>query len=241
MALYSRNHNSFNARFAPIVEFLSRLGHEAVLDGEVVVVDDQGVSHFQLLQNYQKTGKGRLHYYVFDLLSLDGSDLRGLPLRRRKELLSSILGNVPAVLLSEHVEDHGAAFFEAVQSRGLEGIIAKDADSPYREGRRGPDWLKIKTGHRQEAVIGGFTEPRGHRKDIGALVLGVFEGANFVTSVMPAADSIRKDSPTCAPGSTRSSAVRVHSRTDRGRTLRFTGCSRNSFAKCAFRTGRRRG
>jgi bifunctional non-homologous end joining protein LigD len=175
VAFYSRSQQSFAHRFAPLVESLGKLGHEAVLDGEVVVVDDEGKSSFQLLQNYQRTGAGRLRYYVFDLLYLDGHDLRGLPLRRRKELLGQILGTLPDVLLSEHVQEQGVAFFEAAQARGLEGIMAKDGESPYREGRRGPEWLKIKTRRRQEAVIGGFTEPRGHRKDLGALVLGVYE------------------------------------------------------------------
>ena len=139
-------------------------------------MDDQGRSQFQLLQNYQKTGAGRLRYYVFDLLYLDGRDLRRLPLKRRKQLLARIVRGLPNVLLSEHVEQRGVDFFRAAVARGLEGIIAKDGNSPYREGMRGPYWLKIKVHHRQEAVIGGFTEPRGSRKDLGALVLGVYEG-----------------------------------------------------------------
>jgi bifunctional non-homologous end joining protein LigD len=178
--LYSRNHKPFEERFAPLVESLRRLGHEAVLDGEIVVIDDQGRSDFQLLQNYQKTGQGRLRYYAFDLLYLDGRDLRRLPLRRRKALLEKLLADQPDVLLSEHVERQGVAFFEAAVARGLEGIIAKHAGSPYREGVRGPEWLKIKSRQRQEAVIGGFTEPRGSRNDLGALLLGVYEGDDLV-------------------------------------------------------------
>src|SRR5207302_519252 len=135
---------------------------------------------FQLLQKYQKTGEGTLRYYVFDLLYLDGRDLRGLPLKRRKELLGQILGDLPNVFLSEHVEKDGVAFFEAAAARGLEGIIAKDGESLYREGLRSHQWLKIKTHQRQEAVIGGFTEPRGSRKDLGSLVLGVYEGKDLV-------------------------------------------------------------
>ncbi len=180
VAFYSRNHKSFEQRFAPIVESLRGLGHEAVLDGEVVVLDDGGRSRFQLLQNYQKTGEGRLRYCVFDLLHLDGQDLRRLPLRRRQGLLAKVVHGLPGVLVSEHIEDRGVAFFEAAAARGLEGIIAKDGDSPYREGMRGPEWLKIKTHQRQEAVIGGFTEPRGSRKSLGALVLGVYEGKSLV-------------------------------------------------------------
>jgi bifunctional non-homologous end joining protein LigD len=180
VALYSRNHQPFEHRFAPVVETLSQLGHQAVLDGEVVVVDPQGKSDFQLLQKYQKTGEGTLRYYVFDLLYLDGRDLRGLPLKRRKELLGQLLGDLPNVFLSEHVEAEGVAFFEAAAARGLEGIIAKDRESLYREGFRSRQWLKIKTHQRQEAVICGFTEPRGSRKDLGSLVLGVYEGKDLV-------------------------------------------------------------
>jgi bifunctional non-homologous end joining protein LigD len=180
VALYSRNHNSFNRRFAPIVESLEGLGHDAVLDGEVVVVDDAGRSSFQLLQNYQKTGQGRLVYYVFDLLYLDGKDLRPWPLLERKKILAGLIGDLPRVRLSEHVEDDGIKLFAVAAKKGLEGIVAKDAASPYREGRRGGEWLKIKTQARQEAVIGGFTKPRGSRTGLGALLLGVYEGDDLV-------------------------------------------------------------
>lgn len=179
-SFYSRNQKSFEHRFAPVVEALRGLRHEAVLDGEVVVVDEEGRSDFQLLQNYQRTGEGRLRYYVFDLLYLDGRDLRGLPLRRRKELLAGILRGLPGVHLSEHIEKDGTALFKAAAVRGLEGIIGKDGASPYRDGRRSPEWVKVKTQRRQEAVIGGFTEPRGGRKGLGALVLGVYAGKDLV-------------------------------------------------------------
>lgn len=179
VSLYSRNHKSFEHKFTPIVESLRGLAHEAVLDGEVVVIDEQGRSDFQLLQNYQTTGVGRLRYYVFDLLYLDGRDLRGLPLGERKALLGKVIAGLPDVLLSEHVEEHGAAFFQAAAAQGLEGIIAKNGSSPYREGERCLDWLKLKMHQRQEAVIGGFTEPRGSRKDLGALLLGVYVGTEL--------------------------------------------------------------
>lgn len=178
--LYSRNDKSFAARFAPIVESLEKLKHEVILDGEIVAIDEEGISRFQLLQNYQRTGKGNLCYFVFDLLSLDGRDLRAKPLEERKRLLEKTVKGLPRVSYSEHVLESGIAFFEAAEAKGLEGIIAKNAASPYREGVRGPNWLKIKTHARQEAVIGGFTQPRGSRKDIGALVLGVYEGKELV-------------------------------------------------------------
>jgi bifunctional non-homologous end joining protein LigD len=178
--LYSRRFLPFETKFAAVARALRGFAHDAVLDGEIVALDAQGRSHFQLLQNYQKTGAGTLVYYVFDLLYLDGTDLRAQPLRRRKELLAPLLKESSTLRLSEHIEEKGVAFFEAAAKQGLEGIIAKNAASPYREGIRSWDWLKIKARKQQEAVIGGFTQPRGTRRRLGALVLGVYEGDDLV-------------------------------------------------------------
>jgi bifunctional non-homologous end joining protein LigD len=173
--LYSRNFLSFEERYQPIVSSLAELGHEAVIDGEVVVLDSEGKSKFQLLQKYQQTRRGNLVYYVFDLLYLDGDDLRDEPLTRRKELLAKLIRGQSNIRLSEHIETKGRAFFAAAQAHDLEGIIAKKEDSPYRAGVRSRDWLKIKTHQEQEAVIGGLTKPRGSRQAFGALLLGVYE------------------------------------------------------------------
>jgi bifunctional non-homologous end joining protein LigD len=178
--LYSRNMLSFDQRYSPVVSSLQRLGHDAVLDGEIVVLDQTGKPRFQLLQAYQKTRQGPLVYQVFDLLYLDGHDLRKLPLLRRKELLVGLLDKLPNVKLSEHIHQNGTALYKAVSEAGLEGIIAKDAKSPYREGVRSQSWLKIKTHLRQEAVIGGFTEPKGSREGLGSLVLGLYQGKDLV-------------------------------------------------------------
>jgi bifunctional non-homologous end joining protein LigD len=178
--LYSRNQLSFEKRFPAIVESLRRMDHEAVLDGEIVVLDQAGKPRFQLLQNHARSRQGTLVYYVFDLLYIDGHDLRALPLVRRKEILAQVIEHLPNVRLSEHVVEQGQAFFEAVSRQQLEGIVAKDGKSRYRSGIRSHSWLKIKTQRRQEAVIGGFTEPRGHREHFGSLVLGVFEGPDLV-------------------------------------------------------------
>lgn len=178
--LYSRNGLSFNQRYPAILKGLHQLKHAAVLDGEVVTVDGEGHSRFQWLQEYQKSHRGTLLYYVFDLLYLDGHDLRMLQLRRRKEILRQILPDEGLVRLSDHVEDHGCSLFDAISAQELEGMMAKNGDSLYEEGRRGPDWLKIKRLLCQEAVIGGYTQGRNSRRHFGALVLGVYDGHDLI-------------------------------------------------------------
>jgi bifunctional non-homologous end joining protein LigD len=180
VSLYSRNQISLNKKFSPITDSLPKFKFQAVLDGEIVVVDDQGHPDFQRLQNYQKSGRGHLIYYVFDLLFLGGHDLTNLPLLRRKELLKKILPSTQHLKFSEHVWEEGVLFFKAVKEKGLEGIIAKHSQSSYKMGRRSRQWLKIKTQLVQEGVIAGFTEPRGGRKYLGSLVLGVFAGDDLV-------------------------------------------------------------
>jgi bifunctional non-homologous end joining protein LigD len=118
VSLYSRNQQSYIERFAPLCRSLRRLRRQVVLDGEIVVLDDRGRSQFQLLQNYQRTGQGVLRYCVFDLLYLDGHDLRGQPFRRRKEWLAEILTVGPEVFLSEHVGDEGSRSSPPWKRRG---------------------------------------------------------------------------------------------------------------------------
>jgi bifunctional non-homologous end joining protein LigD len=178
--LFSRNLISLNQRFPPVVEALGQFDFEAVLDGEIVVVDGQGQSDFQMLQDYPKSAGGHLIYYVFDLLHFQGHDLTNLPLVRRKELLKKILPASPRVKFSDHVQEEGILFFKVAKEKGLEGIMAKEALSHYQIGRRSRQWLKIKTHMTQEAIVAGFTTPRGGRRHFGALVLGVFEENNLV-------------------------------------------------------------
>ena len=180
VSLYSRNGISFNQKFSPIADALRKVRFDAVLDGEIVVVDDRGHSDFQMLQDYQKSGRGHLLYYVFDLLHFGGHDLTNLPLLRRKELLKKILPSAPNIKFSDHIGEEGVLFFKVVKEKGIEGIIAKHSQSAYRMGRRSRQWLKVKTQLTQEGVIAGFTEPRGGRKNFGALVLGVFKGDKLV-------------------------------------------------------------
>ena len=180
VSLYSRNLISFNQRFSPITDSLKKFRFEAVLDGEIVVVDDQGQPDFQKLQDYQKSGRGHLLYYVFDLLHFEGHDLTGLPLVRRKELLKKILPSSSNIRFSDHVEKEGVLFFKGVKEKGLEGIMAKHGQSAYRPGMRSRQWLKVKTHLTQEGVIAGFTEPKGGRKNFGALVLGVYDKGELI-------------------------------------------------------------
>jgi bifunctional non-homologous end joining protein LigD len=179
--LYSRTQQGYESEFGLLVRQLERLDVQALLDGEIVVVDEEGRASFRLLQRYRRTGEGTLAYYVFDLLHLAGHDLRPLPLHRRKALLRQILPeSLPRIRYSSHVEERGRALFEQAAEAGVEGVIAKDEESPYREGTRSKAWLKFKTRNCQEAVIGGFTAPRGTRHEFGALLLGVYEGDDLI-------------------------------------------------------------
>jgi bifunctional non-homologous end joining protein LigD len=181
VSLYSRNGVSFNKRFAPVTEALRRYGSDAVLDGEIVVVDDQGRPDFQLLQHYQGGGSGHLLYYVFDLLYFRGHDLTSLPLARRKGLLKRTLPASSRIRFSDHVVNEGVLFYKVAQEKGLEGIIAKHSQSTYESGGRTRQWLKIKVRRTQEGVIAGFTEPGGSRRHFGSLVLGAYEGGKLIS------------------------------------------------------------
>lgn len=175
--LLSRNKLSFNEVYAPIVNAVAKIPHNVVLDGEIIVPGTGGKSDFQALQNYKTTQKGKLTYMVFDLLYLDGHPLEDLTLLERKELLKEIVMRLddPAVRFSGHVEGKGIQQFQKAKKAGWEGVIAKNGESTYAEGARSLNWLKVKVLNRQEAVICGYTAPRGSRKNIGALILGVYE------------------------------------------------------------------
>ena len=172
--LLSRNGLSLGKKFEKVVAELERLNfNSAILDGEVVAVDQDGIPRFELLQRFQRKPQGTLIYYVFDLPYLDGKDLTGLPLWKRRALLRKVLSENEVVRFSETVESDAKRFFELATQKGLEGIVAKRKDSAYRPGQRTKAWIKIKSRIKQEAVIGGITEPTGSRKHFGALMLGV--------------------------------------------------------------------
>ena len=172
VALYSRNGNRVTQNYPAVATALQQIRRPAVLDGELVAVDAKGRANFQLLQNAGRTHV-RLRYYVFDLLFLDGDDVRGLPLLERKRLLKRLLPKNSLVRYSRHVKRLGIKAFRAARRAKLEGIMAKRAASRYYSGNRTRDWLKIKTARRQEVVIIGFTKPRRSRKHFGALVLAL--------------------------------------------------------------------
>jgi bifunctional non-homologous end joining protein LigD len=177
-ALYSRGGKRITTDYPTIAAVLATIRHRAVLDGELVALDEKGRSRFQLLQNARR-GKVRLRYYVFDLMSIDGKDVRGRPLIERKRLLRSILPKGAAIRFSRHIRKNGIRFFRAAKRGGLEGIMAKRAESHYYSGKRTREWLKIKTSKRQEVVIAGFTRPRKSRKHFGALVLALRHGGGW--------------------------------------------------------------
>jgi bifunctional non-homologous end joining protein LigD len=176
--LYSRSGQDFRAKYAPIAEALEKLPAGTIVDGEIVVIDKEGKPHFNWLQNWQSQPAGDLRYFVFDLLWLQQKDVRHLPLSDRKELLKSLLQTLPAgtpLVFNDHVMERGEDLFAQIQKQALEGIVAKRAGSKYQAGERTGNWLKIKTSLRQEVVIGGFTEPKGSRKYLGSLLLGLYE------------------------------------------------------------------
>ena len=152
---------------------------QAVLDGEIVALDDEGRPSFQLLQNRDRDPVPLL-YVVFDVVYADGQRLFKVPLEDRKRLLRNLFADTALMKYSEHVHGEGTAFFKAAKQKRLEGIVAKLRDSSYQPGVRSSAWLKIKAVLQQEVVIGGFTAPRASRKYFGALIVGVYEDGKFV-------------------------------------------------------------
>lgn len=180
--LTSRKQQDYSERYIHVTKELEKkIKNDVVLDGEVLIEDENGISNFQLLQNYTRTREGHVIYYVFDILWLDGYSLEKMPLIERKELLKKIIPkNSNFIKYSDHVEKEGKKLFKLAIDKGLEGLIAKKTTSLYYEGERSDDWLKVKTEKRQEVVICGYTEPRASRKYFGALVLGVYEKGKLI-------------------------------------------------------------
>jgi len=188
--LITRNGHDIAAGFPEIARALAALPYEGfILDGELVVPDQAGRPSFQRLQNRARVNRaldvrraavdspGVL--YVFDLLAFEGYDVRPLPLEKRKALLEQIVPRVGPIKYIEHFEKDGEALYEQVVKLGLEGIVAKKADSTYRAGRS-PNWLKVRADRVDEFVVVGFTRPKGSRSGFGALDLGAYEDGKLV-------------------------------------------------------------
>ncbi len=175
--LYSRNGNSFNETYPLVVEALARLNINAVVDGEIIALDEKGRSDFQRLQQYKTDNSAPVEFRLFDLLELKGRSLTDQPLLERKQILKKILGEGNQIVkYSDHITGKGKAFFEAAKEMDLEGIIAKKADAEYFPGARSKVWLKIKNHKSTEALVAGYTAPGGSRKFFGSLILGIREG-----------------------------------------------------------------
>ena len=220
--LLTRNGNDVTATFPEIARAVAALPYdELILDGEVVVHDEKGLPSFQRLQK-----RGRLTrpieirhaavelpatLYVFDVLAAEGYDLRGLPLTERKAFLPDLLPAAGALKHSDHLEEQGEAFYEQVAQLGLEGIVAKRADSKYR-GERSPDWIKIRVDRTDDFVVVGYTAPKRGRKGFGALHVAAYDGEALVycgrvgsgfdtrqlDEVRETLEAHRRDTPPCA-------------------------------------------
>ncbi|WP_245565696.1 DNA ligase D [Terrimonas ferruginea] len=178
VSLVSRNNKSFNEKFYPIKAEMEKWKISAVVDGEVVVPDEKGIARFGALQNWRSEADGPLLFYVFDILHLNGYDLKKLPLSERRALLKKHLPASDTIRLSENFDTPASSFLARASKLGMEGIMAKKADSTYVEGDRSTTWLKIKANKRQEVVIGGFTQNEGSSKPFSSLLVGVFNHKN---------------------------------------------------------------
>lgn len=190
LSIRTRNQKEQAFRYPELANFGEMfLAREMVADGEIVALDERGISRFQLLQARMNLSGAReikqaardmpVRYYIFDLLYLNGRDFTGLPLARRQEILERIFIPHKYLRRTESIVSGGVAFFNAARELGLEGIMAKRRAAPYRQ-KRARDWLKIKAVHEQEFVIGGYTEPRGGRACFGALLLGYYRSRRLI-------------------------------------------------------------
>ncbi|MGO9515720.1 MAG: non-homologous end-joining DNA ligase [Candidatus Korobacteraceae bacterium] len=184
--LVSRNQNDLTAAYPELDSIGDYVNaRTAILDGEIVALDEQGRPSFGLMQ--QRTGVGSggrrirrtrddipVMYYVFDLLYLDGYNVMDAKLEQRKELLASILAPSELLHFSDHSIGNGKALLEFAAERQLEGIVAKQRSSQYVQ-ERSREWLKMKIVQQQECVIGGYTDPRGARENFGSVVLGLYD------------------------------------------------------------------
>ena len=172
--LYSRNGISYNTKFKQLTKDLEQVDHDVILDGEVVIVNEDGIPQFQELQNYDETTAGTLRYYVFDMLYLNGHSMLYLKLLERKSLIPEVIENLSYTIYCDHIEGMGAALYKKAIDAGMEGVVAKKIDSTYSPGYRSESWLKIKAVETEEAIICGYTESVGGGSVFGSLILGMY-------------------------------------------------------------------
>jgi bifunctional non-homologous end joining protein LigD len=178
--LMTRNHKDWTERFRSVAQaVVARKWREGVLDGEVVALNERGLSDFQALQRAMESGAG-LHYCIFDVPHWNGWDLTACDLADRQALLARVLGKKNGLIrFSEYIDGEGAEVLRAACRLDLEGVVSKRIDSPYVQGRS-RTWVKSRCGARQEMVIGGYTDPRRSRESFGALLLGHYKDGELI-------------------------------------------------------------
>ena len=221
VTLLTRNMKDRTAEFPAVATAIAALPAPTLaIDGEVVVLDEHGVSRFQLLQRHML---GELDspplFAAFDCLYARGRDLRAAPLRERRRVLEAEVGKRALIPLSRRLAGDGFEAFAEARRRGLEGIVGKDLESPYVAGARSPAWRNVKVRAEEEFVVGGFTAPAGSRAHFGALLVGAYEGGalryagkvgtGFTTSLL--ADLRRRFGPLVRPTSPFADAPRFRS------------------------------
>ena len=180
LQLYSRNGLSYLEKFKKVANSLKLQQHQMILDGELVAYDDTGKPNFQWLQKIGDNPNIMVIYQVFDLLWLNGHSTENLTYLQRKELLKEALVETELVKFHDHILEDGEKFFTLIEKMELEGMMAKQTESTYREGMRSSDWLKIKSQQTEEVLICGFTAPKGSRKKFGSLILGRYNGEELI-------------------------------------------------------------
>lgn len=178
--LISRNSKSFSDKFYPVFQAIGDWGINAIVDGEIVVLDDEGKPNFSALQNWRSESDGQIIFYVFDIMWLNELDLTKVELQKRREMLRQLIpGGNSIIRMSETFNSSATELLEAVAKMGLEGIMAKKVDSLYYPGARTKEWLKMKSNLRHEVVIGGYTQNDGSTKTFSSILVGVYENGNL--------------------------------------------------------------
>lgn len=179
ISIYSRNGLDFTQTYPIVLEQLKAIQHDVIVDGEIVVLDDEGQPNFQLLQHYSDNHHRPIQFQLFDLLSMDGEDTTGLTLIERKQLLEQLIPENDVIRYSGHIIGDGKSFFKVTEEKNLEGMMAKNSNSKYYTGKRTANWLKVKHHKTREAIIAGYTAPAGSRQYFGALILAVKDGQRY--------------------------------------------------------------